>query len=229
MDNLILKYEITKKEALLCHFIRIVRGTSNCPKFIYKLSKKKYGWKDNLARYFIEKYSGVAIGKYTYGYNNLGTLFVKKIGSFSSIAPGSITVPNGHRIDWVTSSSILFLKEYGFCDRDCLNDYCPNLEHSIEIGNDVWIGAKCIIFNNVKIGDGAVIAAGSIIRKDVPPYAVVAGVDKIIKFRFTDDIIKKLLKIQWWNWDDDKIKKNIFDLYDPNKFVKNFFDKEIRV
>ena len=228
MDNLIQKYEITKQEAILCKFIRIVRGTNNCPKFIYKLSKKRYGWRDNLARYFIEKYSGVEVGRYTYGYNNIGTLFVKKIGSFSSIAPGSITVPNGHRIDWITSSSILFLKEYGFCDKDYLYDYCPNLEHSIEIGNDVWIGAKCIIFNNVKIGDGAVIAAGSIIRKDVPPYAVVAGVDKIIKYRFTDDIIEKLLEIQWWNWEDNKIKENINYFYNTSDFIKRFGESEFR-
>ncbi|MDO4920606.1 MAG: CatB-related O-acetyltransferase [Phascolarctobacterium sp.] len=173
--NLVNKYKITDSEAYLCSIVRFIRGTSNCPKYIYKKSHNNYGWQDNLARYWWEKYDGVEVGRYTYGYQNLGTLFVKKIGAFCSIAPHSITVPNGHNMDWVTTSSIATLKEYGFCSKDRLDEFCPNIEHSIEIGNDVWIGAGSIIFNNVKIGDGAVIAAGSIVRKDVPPYAVIGG------------------------------------------------------
>lgn len=208
-DVLIKKYDISIEEALLCKIVRFIRGTSTCPSYIYKKSHKTYGWSDNLARYWWEKYNNVEVGRYTYGYSNLGTLFVKKIGAFCSIAPHSITVPNGHNMKWITSSSIAFLKEYSFCNEDHLNEFCPNVEHSIEIGNDVWIGAGCIIFNDVKIGDGAVIAAGSIIRKNVPPYAVVGGVDNVIKYRFSEENISKLLKIKWWNWDNDKIKENI--------------------
>jgi len=63
--------------------------------------------------------------------------------------------------------------------------------HSTIIGNDVWIGARSIILDNVTIGDGAVIGSGSIITKDVPPYAVVVGANKIIKYRFPDEIIQK--------------------------------------
>lgn len=218
--DLVKKYEISSFEALLCSIIRFIRGTSNCPPIIYKRSYKKYGWKDNLARYWWEKYNKVEVGRYTYGYQNLGTLFIKKIGAFCSIAPHSITVPNGHNMNWVTTSSVAFLKEYGFVSQDKLSTFCPNVEHSIEIGNDVWIGAGCIIFNNVKIGDGAVIAAGSIVRKDVPPYAVIGGIDRILKYRFSDDIIDKLSKIEWWKWNDTKIKKNI-DLYEnPHEFIK---------
>lgn len=174
-QDLIAKYEISKFDAILCMIVHALRGTNTCPKFIYKHSKKKYGEKDSLARYFIERFEGVEVGKYTWGYNNLGFLFVKKIGAFSSIASGSMTVPNGHNAKWVTTSNILSLMCYGFTDKDRLSEFASNIEHSIEIGNDVWIGSGCIISNDVKISDGAVIAAGSIVRKDVPPYAIIGG------------------------------------------------------
>ena len=98
----------------------------------------------------------------------------------------------------------------------------PPLDKNITASNDVWIGANCTFFNNVKIGDGAVIAFGSIVRKDVPPYAVIGGVDRLLKYRFPADTIEKLLKIKWWNWDDDKIKENIVLMQDAEKFVKKF-------
>ena len=102
----------------------------------------------------------------------------------------------------------------------------PTFKRKVVIGSDVWIGANCIIFEGVTIGDGAVIAAGSIIRRDVPPYAVVASVDKIIKYRFSKEIIEKLLKIKWWNWPDEKIKENLNLFYEPEKFVKKFCKEE---
>lgn len=59
-----------------------------------------------------------------------------------------------------------------------------------------------------------------------PPYAVVVSVDKIIKYRFSKDVIDKLLKIQWWNWPDDKIKENLNLLYNPEKFVEKFYKED---
>ena len=95
----------------------------------------------------------------------------------------------------------------------------------IEIGNDVWIGRGC----NLKctnpnkplvIGDGAVIASDSVVIKDVPPYAIVGGNPaKIIKFRFSEDVIEALLRIKWWNWDIDKIHDNFKHFNDVEKFI----------
>jgi chloramphenicol O-acetyltransferase type B len=77
-----------------------------------------------------------------------------------------------------------------------------------QIGNDVWIGARAVILDGVKVGDGALIAAGSIVNKDVPPYAVVGGVPaRIIRYRFETSIIEKLLDWQWWNLNFDQVKK----------------------
>lgn len=77
------------------------------------------------------------------------------------------------------------------------------------IGNDVWIGNGAIVINGVSIGDGTIIGAGAVVTKDVPPYSVVAGVPaKVIKKRFSDDVISRLLKVQWWNWPIKVISKN---------------------
>ena len=78
------------------------------------------------------------------------------------------------------------------------------------VGNDVWIGYESVIMPGIKIGDGAIIAAKSVVVSDVPPYTIVGGNPaKAIRKRFNDDIIKTLLEIAWWNWDIEKISQNL--------------------
>lgn len=226
MRNLRKKYGISLIEEKILSIIRLIRGTNKIPAFIKKRSKKIYKWNDNLSRYWYEKYYKIPIGKYSYGYQRLNTDMLKSVGAFTSIAHGQYLVPNTHKMEFVTTSPILSHKMFGFTKRDIIYDYKPDFENSIIIGNDVWIGANCIIFDGVTIGDGAVIAAGSIIRRDVPPYAVVVSVDKIIKYRFSKEIIDKLLKIQWWNWSDEKIKENLDLLYNPEEFVDKFYKED---
>jgi len=80
--------------------------------------------------------------------------------------------------------------------------------NSITIGNDVWIGHNVIIVGNVTIGNGAILAAGCVVTKDVPPYAIVGGVPaKFIKKRFSDHIIKEIEALQWWNLPDAELEK----------------------
>ena len=80
---------------------------------------------------------------------------------------------------------------------------------AITIGNDVWIGTGCQIMSGVNIGHGVVIGANSTVTKDVPPYAIVAGVPaKVISYRFEEEMIAELLKLEWWHWELSKIKKN---------------------
>ena len=85
-----------------------------------------------------------------------------------------------------------------------------NNKGGIVIGNDVWIGFEAVILSGVTIGDGAIIGTRAVVTKDVPPYTIVGGVPaKPIRKRFSDDVISQLLKIQWWNWSENRIKKNI--------------------
>lgn len=78
------------------------------------------------------------------------------------------------------------------------------------MGNDVWIGSRVMVVGGVTIGDGAVIAAGAVVTKDVPPYAVVGGAPaKVIKYRFSEDIVKFLEELEWWNLPESELKKHI--------------------
>lgn len=226
MKKLLKIYNISFFDNIIIVLVRFITGSNKCHSFVGKRSVKIYGRRDNLKRYWFAKYKNLIVGKYTYGYEFIENKSLKSIGAFCSIASGTVIVPNDHRMDWVTTSPILAVKDFVFTDRDLNMEYCPSEKREVIIGNDVWIGANCIIFEGVKIGDGAVIAAGSIIRHDVPPYAVVVSADKIIKYRFSKDVIDKLLKIKWWNWPDDKIKENLNLLYNPEKFVEKFYKED---
>ena len=101
----------------------------------------------------------------------------------------------------------------------------PKSEFQIKIGSDVWIGRGCILKSTnpnkpLIIGDGAVIASDSVVVKNVPPYAIVGGNPaKIIKFRFSEDVIESLLRIKWWDWSLDKIHDNFKYFNDIEKFI----------
>ncbi len=102
----------------------------------------------------------------------------------------------------------------------------------ILIGNDVWVGRRCVFkcTNPDKpliIGDGAVIAADSVVVKNVPPYAIVGGNPaQVIKYRFSPEIIEAFLRIKWWDWDLDKLNENFKYFNDVEKFI-SLHDKEL--
>lgn len=96
-------------------------------------------------------------------------------------------------------------------------------KEGITIGNDVWIGMGTYIMPGVTIGNGVTIGANSVVTKDIPDYAIVAGSPaKIIRFKYSDSTIEKLNKIAWWNWDEKLVKERIEDFYTS---VDNFIDK----
>ncbi|CAH2212980.1 CatB-related O-acetyltransferase [Tepidibacter aestuarii] len=129
------------------------------------------------------------------------------IGKFCSIASGVVFIMagnQGHRQDWISTYPFYYFDEF--------QDVNPNdgikFSGDTIIGNDVWVGTEAIIMPGVKIGDGAIIGARAIVTKDVDPYTVVGGNPaKVIKKRFTDEEIRMLIEIEWWNWDVKKIKE----------------------
>ncbi len=95
---------------------------------------------------------------------------------------------------------------------------------NIFIGSDVWIGYGATIIGPIMVGDGAIIGAGALVVSDVPSYAVVGGVPaKVIKYRFKDDQIEKLLDIEWWNWTKKVIQERESDIY--SKDIDSFIVK----
>ena len=142
-----------------------------------------------------------------------------KIGKYCSFAPGiKAMLLSNHRVDWV--STYPFPTVWGL---SISGHPIPSKE--IEIGNDVWIGREAIILGGTKIGDGAVIGAYSVVAGEIPPYSIVAGNPaKVIRKRFSDEVIKKLLDIAWWNWDEEKLVDNVEFICsdDIEKFIKEF-------
>lgn len=154
------------------------------------------------------------------------------IGKFCSIAADVVMIPTvGHipphdyRKYRVSTFPLAYLKKNGWRESYSL----PNENASIIVGNDVWIGARAIILSGLKIGDGVIIGAGAVVTHDVPPYAVVGGVPaKILRYRYSEDQIKKLLKIAWWNWSLDKIVVNLDYFYgDVDAFITKFSDDQV--
>jgi acetyltransferase-like isoleucine patch superfamily enzyme len=166
--------------------------------------------------------SRISIGDHTYGISNQTVFWVResdrvKIGRYCSVAPGVRIAPSGeHNFRRVSTYPFYaYLMERGV-DKDTFSD------GEVSIGNDVWIGMNAIILSGVSIGDGAVVAAGAVVVKDVPPYAIVLGVPAIVKgYRFNTEVIQALLEIRWWNWDTKKIVENVDDFYiDIEEFIK---------
>jgi acetyltransferase-like isoleucine patch superfamily enzyme len=101
----------------------------------------------------------------------------------------------------------------------------PTCKGDIQIENDVWIGATSTIMSGVTIHNGAIIGAGSTVTKDVPPFAIVAGnPGRIVKYRFTEEQIEKLLQIAWWNWEEEQVKDNAMLMWSSNidEFINKF-------
>lgn len=95
--------------------------------------------------------------------------------------------------------------------------------YDIIIGNDCWLGYKVSVVSGIKIGDGAVALSHSFITKDIPPYAIVAGIPaKIIGYRYNEEQINDLLKIKWWNFPLQKIIDNKELFLDIDKFISKF-------
>lgn len=141
-----------------------------------------------------------------------------QIGKFCSIACGAKFLFNSanHALSSLSTYPFpIFFEEWGLEKEDVAEAW--DNKGDIIIGNDVWIGYEAVILAGVTIGDGAIIGTRAVVTKDVPPYTIVGGVPaKPIKKRFPDKTISALSEIQWWNWPDEKIARNISAIQSGN-------------
>ena len=141
-----------------------------------------------------------------------------QIGKFCSIACGVKFLFNSanHTLSsFSTYPFPLFFEEWGLEKRGITNAW--DNKGDIVIGNDVWVGYEAVILAGVTIGDGAIIGTRAVVTKDVPPYTIVGGVPaKPIKRRFPEETISALLEIQWWNWSEERIARNISAIQSGN-------------
>lgn len=156
-----------------------------------------------------------------------------RVGKYCSIAENVKIGLGAHPVSYVSThpSTYYSTKEtlgFTYAESSLYNPYLwLDREEQIltSIGNDVWIGIDAIILDNITIGDGAIIAAGSVVTKNVEPYSIVGGVPaRIIKYRFDSKIVDFLLRFQWWNKSADWIRKNCHLFSNPQKLYNEYSD-----
>lgn len=150
----------------------------------------------------------IEIGAFTTFDGDVGDGLIRnvKIGRYCSVAKHvDIGLPQ-HPVDWLSICPRQYFRNFknwsGITGKNVEVCSFSGEAKMTEIGNDVWIGDHAVIMGGVKIGDGAIVAAGAVVTKDVPPYAIVGGVPaKVIKYRFDETTICRLLELQWWKYD----------------------------
>lgn len=170
--------------------------------------------------------ANVNVGIWTYADKSSRVYFyikddIVKIGKYCSIADNVCIFGGGEHGHRLRVSTYPFKgKMLGFKPNPDPISKGPTI-----IGNDVWIGSHAIVLSGVQVGDGAVIGAGAVVSKNVPPYSIVVGNPAIIVgYRFNQEIIDKLLVISWWNWDEDKVMSSVNDFYlDVVKFANKYY------
>ena len=161
--------------------------------------------------------SRVSVGRYTYGNPRIMIWMEHErvtVGSFCSIADNVTIFAGGeHNHHWPTTYPL----RVAFNDPMANKDGHPATKGHTIIGHDVWLGYGSTILSGVVIGDGAVIAAHSVVTQDVPSYAIYAGNPAVLKkMRFDASTIRRLQALQWWHWPIDKIQANIHLLCNPD-------------
>jgi hypothetical protein len=132
-----------------------------------------------------------SVGAHSY-FGGSAQVFLSDIGRYCSIADGVVIGARAHLTDRLSTHPKIGGE--------------PDEHHRVRIGHDVWIGVKAIVMPGITIGNGAVVGAGAVVTKDIPPYAIVAGVPaRLLRFRFDDRTIDRLQKVAWWRYQIDRL------------------------
>jgi virginiamycin A acetyltransferase len=164
-------------------------------------------------RAIFSKYHGVEIGKYSYGgcFNPSNIQRYTKIGRYCSFAQNVYVYNTNHPNNRKSTHPFFYNPSLQVVDAEQVT------RRSIDIGNDVWVGQNVIILASVtRIGDGAIIGAGTIVTKNIPDFAVVVGnPGEVIKYRFSEQAILKLKQERWWDKDIESLRANTGDFIGP--------------
>ena len=158
------------------------------------------------------------MGKYSY-IGEFTSLSLVEVGCFTSISSNCVIGGGGHPLDWVSTSPV-FTNTRGIMKKKLAKlDYAAHV--TTGIGNDVWIGSNCLIKGGIRIADGAVIGMGSVVTHDVGPYEIWAGNPaRLIRKRFSDEVINQLLESKWWENDDEILKAYAEFIPMPEEFIR---------
>lgn len=167
----------------------------------------------HLVNVIVDKYSDI-------GYDC--TIINTSLGAFCSLGSNIKIGGASHSIQWVSTSPVFNLNKDHLPWKFSRHKFDPWM--NTYIGNDVWIADNVMIKAGVIIGDGAIIGMGSVVTKNIPPYEIWAGNPAIfIRKRFDDAMIASLLEIQWWNWEDEKLKSAAQYFNDVHAFIEKYY------
>lgn len=163
------------------------------------------------------------IGDYTYDDGDV-SIACSDIGRYCSIANRVRINPGNHPRDRVTQHHLTYRRrQFGLdsVDDDAFFDW--RRAHPCLIGHDVWIGHAAVIMPGVKVGIGAVVGAAAVVTHDVEPYRVVAGVPaRPVRYRFSPDVIERILSTRWWEWSRPQLEERWRDLCSLEEFLRKY-------
>ena len=173
---------------------------------------------------------GIKVGAFSYMHT--GFMFNTVIGRYCSIGDHFNALQPNNDLSSLSTSPVFYggesvigvkVEDHAFTRKEVIRGVSKNTT----IGNDVWIGANVTVIYGVTIGDGAVVGAGSLVTKDVPEYAIVAGNPaKILKYRFPNEIIKKLVEIKWWDCEPRVLNNTPFyDIQESISYLNDNYEK----
>jgi len=164
-------------------------------------------------RAIFSKYHGIEIGNYSYGgcFNPANIRALTKIGRYCSFAENVYIYNRNHPLGAKSTHPFFYNPSLGYVESEQM------ARRHIQIGNDVWVGQNAIILASVtEVGDGAVIGAGAVVTKNVPDFAVVVGNPaKVVKYRFSEDAIRKLKQERWWDSDIGDLQGDLKAFLEP--------------
>lgn len=181
--------------------------------------KKEHGiWRSITLREMFSKYKNIEAGVGSYGWESEEMKGPMKIGNYTSIGPGVKRFEMNHPSDEASTHPCWFNPVYGWVESD------PRTKTMLEIGHDVWIGANAIILPGCsRIGNGAIVGAGAVVTKDIPPYEIWGGVPaKFIKRRMGLAESEALEKTRWWEMTEAELKRKKDLFGDINAFISSF-------
>jgi hypothetical protein len=160
------------------------------------------------------------VGDYTYFAGDAQVIYAK-VGKFCSIASHVRINPGNHPMDRVTQHHATYRRvSYGFSDTDDEAFFSWRRAHACHIGHDVWLGHGVTVMPGVSIGTGAAVGSGAVVTKPIGDYEIAVGVPaRVIRKRFSDDVIAALLRIAWWDWDRSTLEARFDALRDVDTFI----------